>query len=84
MLQSNTTALLNYDFKQLLRKWEDEINGCCRLPNFWPYASLLQQEEKIILEHLPMSLWFFLIRKLYPLISGYPTWKRNWSLHVDK
>ena len=59
MLQSNTTALLNYDFKQLLRKWEDEINGCCRLPNFWPDASLLQQKEQIILEHLPMSLWFF-------------------------
>ena len=34
MLQSNTTALLNYDFKQLLRKWKDEINGCCRYPNF--------------------------------------------------
>ena len=47
MLQSSTTALLNYDFKQLLRKWEDEINGCCRLPNFWPDASLLQQEEKL-------------------------------------
>ena len=34
MLQSNTTALLNYVFKQLLRKWKDEINGCCRYPNF--------------------------------------------------
>ena len=72
MLQSNTTALLNCDFKQLLRKWKDEINGCCRLPKFWPYASLFQQEE-IILEHLPMSLWFFLVRNFYPLISGYPT-----------